>query len=42
MMRRALSLAFLAAVCGSALAGEARAAPVLLISIDGLRPADVI
>lgn len=42
MMRRALSLAFLAAVSGSVLAGEARAAPVLLISIDGLRPADVI
>lgn len=42
MMRRALPLALLAAVSGSALAGEARAAPVLLISIDGLRPGDVL
>ncbi len=40
-MRRALPLALFAAASGSALAGEARAAPVLLISIDGLRPADV-
>lgn len=42
MMHRALSLAFLAAVSGGTLAGEARAAPVLLISIDGLRPGDVL
>ncbi len=38
-MRRALPLA--AALFAASLAGEARAAPVLLISIDGLRPADV-
>ncbi len=42
MMRRALPLALLASVSGGALAGEARAAPVLLISIDGLRPGDVL
>jgi predicted AlkP superfamily pyrophosphatase or phosphodiesterase len=42
MLRRALPLALLAAVSGGALAGEARAAPVLLISIDGLRPGDVL
>ncbi len=42
MMRRALPLALFAAVSGGALAGEARAAPVLLISIDGLRPGDVL
>ena len=41
MMRRALPLALFAALSGGALAGEARAAPVLLISIDGLRPGDV-
>lgn len=41
MMRRALPLALLAAAFGGALTGEARAAPVLLISIDGLRPGDV-
>ena len=39
MMRRALPLA--AALFAASLAGEARAAPVLLISIDGLRPGDV-
>ena len=39
-MHRALPLAI--ALVASALAGEARAAPVLLISIDGLRPADVL
>jgi predicted AlkP superfamily pyrophosphatase or phosphodiesterase len=38
-MRRALLLA--SALLVSTLAGEARAAPVLMISIDGLRPADV-
>lgn len=38
-MRRALPLAL--ALLAPALAGEARAAPVLLISIDGLRPGDV-
>ncbi len=38
-MARALPLAF--ALLAGSLAGEARAAPVLLISIDGLRPADV-
>lgn len=42
MMRRALPLALFAALSGGALAGEARAAPVLLISIDGLRPGDVL
>jgi predicted AlkP superfamily pyrophosphatase or phosphodiesterase len=42
MMRRALPLAFLAALAGGALAWEARAAPLLLISIDGLRPGDVL
>ncbi|WP_298188682.1 ectonucleotide pyrophosphatase/phosphodiesterase [Novosphingobium sp.] len=43
-MRRALPRALPAlalALASAALAGEARAAPVLLISIDGLRPADV-
>lgn len=40
-MRRALPFALLAAVSLGAMTGEARAAPVLLISIDGLRPADV-
>lgn len=39
-MRRALPLVF--ALLATTLAGEARAAPVLLISIDGLRPADVL
>jgi predicted AlkP superfamily pyrophosphatase or phosphodiesterase len=39
-MRRALLLA--SALLVSTLTGEARAAPVLLISIDGLRPADVL
>ena len=39
-MRRALPLAV--ALFAASLAGEARAAPVLLISIDGLRPADVL
>lgn len=38
-MARALPLA--AFLFAASLAGEARAAPVLLISIDGLRPADV-
>lgn len=38
-MRRALPLAI--ALLAAATAGEARAAPVLLISIDGLRPGDV-
>ncbi|WP_421848705.1 alkaline phosphatase family protein [Novosphingobium sp.] len=43
-MRRALplALALLAPVLSAAAAGEARAAPVLLISIDGLRPGDVL
>lgn len=40
-MRRALPFALLAAVSLGAMTGEARAAPVLLISIDGLRPGDV-
>lgn len=40
-MRRALPFALLAAASLGAMTGEARAAPVLLISIDGLRPADV-
>ena len=43
-MRRALPLApaLLGALRISSLAGDARAAPVLLISIDGLRPGDVL
>jgi predicted AlkP superfamily pyrophosphatase or phosphodiesterase len=39
-MRRALPLAL--TLLATMLAGEARANPVLLISIDGLRPADVL
>ncbi|WP_421839266.1 alkaline phosphatase family protein [Novosphingobium sp.] len=43
-MRRALplALALIAPVLSGAAAEEARAAPVLLISIDGLRPGDVL
>jgi hypothetical protein len=43
-MRRALplALALLGPVLAGAVAGEARAAPVLLISVDGLRPGDVL
>ena len=41
-MRRAARLALAFALTGALLAGAAHAAPVLLISIDGLRPADVL
>lgn len=43
-MRRALplALALLGPALAGAVAGEARAAPVLLISVDGLRPGDVL